>query len=153
MAAKLLSSDEIALGRAVLLATDTLAMNAEGALWLYDKQDDEWRFFLVTSLFERIDPREVYVCLNEALAKILSEKEADDLRLYIAAPTEELVKQLLGQITTASRVTEPQHIKVRVNGKHTDAFVYRLARGLAADQAKSVQRRFRRSCRELAATS
>lgn len=151
MAAKVLSSDEIALGRAVLLATDTLSMNAEGALWLYDKTDDEWRFFLVTSLFERIGPREVYICLNEALATILSEKEANDLRLYIAAPKEELVKQLLGQITTPPRVSEPQHTKVRINGKHTDAFVYRLARGLTTDQAKRVQRRFRRSCRELAA--
>ena len=153
MAAKAISQDEIVLGRAVLLATDALDMNAEGAFWLYDKQDDEWRFFLVTSMFERIDPREVYVCLNEALAQKLSEKEAIDLRLYIAAPNERLIKTLRRQLTTKHHVSEPRHIKVRINNKTTEAVVYRLADELAIDQAKKTQRRFRQSCREIAATA
>lgn len=151
MATKTLSQDEIALGRAVLLATDALDMNAEGAFWLYDKEDDEWRFFLVTSLFSRLDPREVYLCLNEALTKKLSAKEVENLRLYIAAPNESLVRHLRKQIKTAMHVSEPQSKTVTIDGTRLKTFVYRLAAGLKIDQAKRVQRRFRKSCRALAA--
>ena len=151
MASRILSQDDIALGRAVLLATEALSMNAEGALWLYDRKDDEWRYFLITSIFDRLDPREVYLCLNEALSKILSAKEASDLRLYIAAPSESMVTQLQKQIRTGAHVSEPQKKTVTIDGIRMQAFVYRLAARLETDQAKRTQRRFRRSCREVAA--
>lgn len=153
MASKVLSPNEIALGRAVLLATDALDMHAEGAFWLYDKKDDEWRYFLVTSLFGRIDPREVYFCLNEAFAKILSQQESIDLRLYMAAPTEELIGELLKQVSTPIWVSEPKHVKVTINKKNTEAIVYRLAEKLATDKARKIQRKFRRSCREISAAA
>lgn len=153
MASRILSQHEIDFGRAVLLATDTLDMRAEGAFWLYDKKDDEWRYFLVTSLFERIDPRDVYVCLNNAFSKILSSEEADDLRLFIASPTDSLVKELLLQTSTSPRASVPKQATVKIGGKSTDSFIYRLSKGLAMDQAKKAQRQFRRSCRELAITA
>jgi hypothetical protein len=152
MAIKTLSKDELALGRAILLATDALDMDAEGAFWLHDKKDDEWRFFLVTSLFSRIDPREVYLCLNQALTKILSAKEVENFRLYIATPNEDFVQHLRKQIRTATHVSTPLSKKVTIDGDRLEACFYRLAKGLNIDQAKRVQRRFRKSCREIAAT-
>lgn len=151
MATKTLSADELALGRAVLLATDSLGMSAEGAFWLYDGRDDEWRYFLVTSLFSRLDPREIYLCLNEALMKKLSENEIQNFRLYIAEPNENLVECLRNQIETRPFVSEPKGMFVEIEGKRTKTFVYRLAAGMHQDEARRVQRRFRQSCKVLAA--
>jgi len=85
MAARALSRDDLAFGRAVLLATDTLDMGAEGAFWLRDIDQKEWRFFLVTSLFERLGPTKLYLRLNEFFEKRLSSNEAQDFMYGLPA--------------------------------------------------------------------
>lgn len=151
MAKEALSDNTVAFGRAVLLATDALDMSAEGAFWLFDRGDKEWRYFLITSLFGRIDPREVYLALNDALAKILSEPETEDFGLYIADPHEGFVASLLDQFETDRYVSEPVRKTVKIDGKRIKAVIYRLAPPLEESEAKRVQRRFRQSCRNLAA--
>jgi hypothetical protein len=150
MAAKALSRDDIAFGRAVLLATDSLGMSVEGAFWLYDKNDDDWRYFLVTSLSGRIGTREIYLRLNGALAKKLSEKEAKGFVFYLADPREKLVLDLRHAARTEAYASEPMKVAVVVNGKKTKACVYRLAANLDDDSVRGVQRRFRRYSNELA---
>src|SRR5258707_8981441 len=114
MAAETLSRDDVALGRAVLLATDTLGMAAEGAFWLYDRRDKEWSYFLVTSLFDRIGPREMYLRLNEALAKTLSEREARAFTFYIAGPNQDIVKDVRRHVSTEPHSSEPKSMSVRI---------------------------------------
>ncbi len=150
MAKRLLSNNEIAFGRAILLATDSLDMSTEGAFWLYDEEDDEWRYFLVTSLFGRIDPREIYACLNEALAKKLSEHETEDFNLYITDSNDKLVVGLREHIKTGPYVSEPKETTISIDGKNVAAWVYRLTSRLEQSEAKRAQRRFRRSCRVVA---
>lgn len=151
MAKRVLQDNEIALGRAILLATDAMDMSAEGAFWLYDKGESVWRFFLVTSMFSKIDPREVYSCLDAALSKILSEHEVREQSIFIASPEEKLVKDIQAQINTEPYVSEPVQWKVKIDGRAFDAVVYRLTKDLAKDEIKRVQRRFRKSCRALEA--
>lgn len=150
MAAQTLSRDAVAFGRAVLLATDALDMAVEGAFWMYDPEDDQWRFFLVTSLVDRMGPREIYQRLNEAFAKKLSESEARDFTLYIASPADKLVKELRRSFRSGPQVSEPVEIDAKINGEQTPVCAYRLASGLDEDEAKRVQRRFRRRVNELA---
>lgn len=153
MAERVLSEHETALGRAILLATDVLDMQTEGAFWLYDDGDDKWRYFLVTSLFGRIDQRDVYLCLNESLEKILSETEISEMQIFIASPEEGLAREMMSQIKTSPYVSEPKKKFVEIDGKKTSACIYRLSNELAADQAKKAQRKFRQSCREIAAAA
>ena len=149
MAARMLSRDELAFGRAVLLATDSLGMSAEGAFWIYDDTEDTWHFFLVTSLFNRIGPKEIFLRLNKALEKKLSEHEIYDFSLFIADPNESFVKSIYDQVQTTRYASEPQETSVRPNGKWTKTFVYRMSNRLNDDEAKLVRRRFNRLYREL----
>jgi hypothetical protein len=144
MAHSALSGNEIAFGRAVLLATDTLGMSAEGAFWLYDSVDDKWRFFLVTSLLSRMGAREIYSRLNDALAKKLSERETEDFSFYIAAPNEPLITTLRKKVRTDSYASEPVFLA------SPEAWVYRLTSAIAEDKAKSNQRRFVQMSKDLA---
>jgi hypothetical protein len=148
VAAKALSHDEVAFGRAVLLATDAAGMSAEGAFWLFDRGDGVWHYFLVTSLFTRVGPREIYLRLNELFAKRLSEREAAGFNFYIAEPNEKLIVDLRGQIETEPYASEPKSKTVVVNGKRVRACVYRLAPRLDDAAAKTVHRRFRRLSHE-----
>ena len=149
MVDRMLSRDAVAFGRAVLLATDALGMSAEGAFWIRDAKDKEWNYFLVTSLMTRIGSREIYLKLNDALAKILSEHELNDFTFYIAAPDELLIKKIRKQIKTDSFATDPTSASVAVNGRSMDVEVYRLSKGMKEPSAKKAQRRFRQSYNEL----
>src|SRR6185437_3650988 len=113
MASKTISGDELAFGRAVLLATDALGMSAEGAFWLRGK-DGRWSYFLVTSRFNRIGAREMCLRLNWALAKILSNREIQDLTFCIAAPRERIVKDIRRIITTGRYSSEPSATSVMI---------------------------------------
>lgn len=151
MATSALSRDDIALGRAVLLATDALGMRAEGAFWLHDTDDDVWRFFLVTSLFNRLGARKTFMRLNEVLAKKLSEREAGDFSLFVAEPSEKLVKEIRRKVQTGAHASEPREIDVDVNGEATTAWVYRMSPSLGEVEVKAAQRRFGRLFNELVA--
>ena len=52
MAKRKIPPDDLAFGRAVLLATDALKMSAEGAFWIRYSGESRWRYFIVTSLFD-----------------------------------------------------------------------------------------------------
>lgn len=143
MADKALSRDDLAFGRAVLLATDSLGMSAEGAFWLYDRRDNEWRYFLVSSLLDRVGARELYLRLNDALAKTLSERETREFQFYIAGPNERLVKDIRKCAQTGAYSSEPKSVTVEISERPVKAWIYRLTDRLNEAGAKRVQRRFR----------
>jgi hypothetical protein len=151
MAAKALSRDDLALGRLVLLATDAIGMAAEGAFWLYDREDAKWRYFLISTLFEKMGPRELYLKLNEALSKTLSEREARDFSIYIASPKERLAKNVGAEIKTSAYASEPVSVKVRIGNRSVAAWIYRFATRLDDRAANRVRRRFAQRTKELAA--
>jgi hypothetical protein len=149
LAAKDLSQNDVAFGRAFLLATDALGMSAEGAFWLYDPRDKEWRYFLISSLFESMGSRGLYSRLQQALAKTLSEKESVAFPFYIASPSEKLVKDIRRYAKTSRYATEPLAIEGKIGGEKTSARVYRLSVSLADAQMRTVQRRFKRRTNDL----
>lgn len=144
MAHKALSRDEIAFGRAVLLATDSFAMSAEGAFWLYDSDADKWRYILVTSLFRRLGPRKTFLRLNRALQEKLSESEITEFEFFIADPDEVIVEPIRKKIETSPNASSPQEIKINGAANLTSAVVYRMAHPMTDKEVKTVQRRFTR---------
>jgi hypothetical protein len=138
-----LSRDDLAFGRAVLLATDALGMAAEGAFWLRYARSNEWHYFLVTSLLNKIGPREIYLRLNDALAKKLSQREVRTFGFYIAGPRERLVRNVRAHIETDIHSSEPVRHKLSLDSKRAEAWIYRLAGGMKDSEIRLAQRRFR----------
>ncbi len=149
MVAQALSRDDIAFGRAVLLATDALGMSAEGAFWIYDPKDDQWRFFLVTSLMDKLGAREIYLKLNDALIRMLSDREMQQFTLYLSSPKEKFIREIHDQVATLPHASEPKDQRIEVLGKKVSSCIYRLAARSNEHQIKLSQRRFRRLCAEL----
>jgi len=126
-------------------------MGCDGAFWLYDENDDEWKFHLVTPLIESMGSREIYLQLDKALARILSEPEFDDVAIYIVSPPDPLITSLRKKIRTLRSATVPQFVSVDLDGTPTDAVVYRLADiGATYDPSKNEQL-FRKLSDEVAA--
>src|SRR4030081_3790542 len=127
MVARTVSDADVALGRAILLATDVLGMSAEGAFWLYDTKEKKWRYFLATSLFRTLGPREIYLRLTQALAKKLSEREIREFHVFLGDPNESIVRAIRAATRTDMYASEPKEIAVNLDREHTKAIVYRMA--------------------------
>lgn len=151
MAARTLPTDDIAFGRAVLLATDALGMRAEGAFWLYDSREEKWRYFLITSLFNSLGSREIYLRLNGALKKQLSERETRQFQLFIGGPTESLVNAVRASVTTDIYASDPHEFPVALHRENTKAVVYRMASPADDRDTRRARMRFRRLSNELMA--
>ena len=149
MVAKSLSRNKIAFGRAALLATDSVGMSAEGAFWLYDDKEKVWRFFFVTSLFDKIGPREIYLRLNRSLSRKLSAREAKNFAFYISDPKDKFVKELYKHVHTTVHASEAIETSFGANGHRIKAHVYRMAPKMPGEKVKLAQRRFRKLSSEL----
>src|SRR5262245_17701521 len=137
MAQEPISQNDVALGRVILLATDSIRMDCEGAFWLYDEDEQDWRFYLVTSLLATIGPRELYLVLNEALARKVSPDECANIGIHIASPKDYLVTEMAEIIHTDSHSTFPRAITFDNDGIETSAVVYRLAPHLSDSATRS----------------
>ena len=126
-------------------------MCAEGAFWLYDTADGEWRYFLITSLFNVLGSREIYLRLNKALEKKLSERETRRFNLFIGSPKESLVATVRAIVTTSIYASDPTEIWVDLNSEHTRAIVYRMASPVGDDAARRAKARFRKLSNQLIA--
>ena len=151
MAKAALRKSDIAFGRAVLLATDALGMSAEGAFWTKFQDEDRWRFFLVTSLFDSMGPREIYLRLNTALAKKLSERETREFGLFMASPREAFLREFPKSICTPPYASEPFDASVTISGQPAELCVYRLCKGMDKVRVKSAERKFKKEVRTLLA--
>ena len=151
MADRSLSSDDVAFGRAILLATDALGMQAEGAFWLYDGNDKKWEYFLITSLFNTIGPHEIYMRLNRALEKKLSERETKNFHIFTGAPTERLVRLVRDALSTEPYASEPRECAIVLNSKEARVVVYRMAAPADEPTVRRAKVRFRRLSNELIA--
>src|SRR2546423_11791985 len=121
MVARTVSDADVALGRAILLATDALGMSAEGAFWLYDTREKKWRYFLATSLFRTLGPREIYLRLTQALAKKLSERETREFQMFMGDPNESLVRAVRSAAPTDMYASEPKQVAVSLDREKTKA--------------------------------
>ena len=63
-----LSQELIEAGRQLLLATDGLNLQAQGAMWVYSHELGDWRYYLVTSLARIIQPIDPLVAQTVVLA-------------------------------------------------------------------------------------
>jgi len=149
MAKKALSKDDIALGRAVLLVTDSMGMAVEGAFWI--RHENEWLYFLSTSLFGHVDTHSIYLWLSEALKRKLSEREAIDFTIYLCRPDDRLAKLIRDQKTTSVDASEPNVTTIKANGHREDVIVYRMAKIHRTRERDLARHRFGRRYKELIA--
>lgn len=144
MATRTLSRDNIDFGRFVLLATDSVGLSPEGAFWIADSNDNRWDFYLVTSMFDRIGSRELYLRLHDVLSEKLSKDEAANLEIYIAGPDESLVSEVRKVVATKDSASFPHSFDVKLGDRDANLVVYRMAEPLGHKSAKRAERVFRK---------
>lgn len=149
MAARTLSRDRLAFGRAVLLATDSVGLSPEGAFWLENPDEKKWDYFLVTSIFGRVGPRQTFLKLTKTLKEKLSEHEIEEFTFYIADPSERLTQQIHKAVQTGPHSSEPQETIVELDNKRVRAIIYRMTDKLTDAKAKDASRRLNRFYNEL----
>lgn len=116
-------ADELA--QRIVEAADLVELRPEGALWLYEAEEKEWRFYLVTSLLEEKGPLWVYRKMLQAFSKVDFPKEVDKLSLRLCSPRE----PAMAHLAATYKVSE-SHIVV-INSQINDvtidgALIYRL---------------------------
>lgn len=148
MARENLPAELIAAGGELLAATDALGMRAQAAMWLFDHELGDWRYYLVTSLVDSAGRRATYKRLIDIVAagRFPRGMTLDDV--HLASPTDDL---FLG-ITSAVQGTDNRFEDCVINGIRIDGFMYRALRTLpTADEARQIDRDFARATRKLAA--
>jgi hypothetical protein len=144
MAKEAILPNNLGLGRVVLLATDSVGMACEGAFWIYDNEEAQWQFYLVTSMIDAMGPRQIYLLLDKALSKRLSEEEVENFTIYVTSPTDPLARLISKQISTDRRATVPMSLELMDESKPMTVIVYRLSTGLQERQIKKAQKRFQK---------
>lgn len=147
MATQPLTEELLSAGRKFLATTDELRVGAEGAAWLFDPVDENWRFFLVTSLIDELGPRELYETLSKVFRKVMPELPISMFAVYLASPSDKPFRVLRDR---GIGVTESGN--VNVDGWRFD-YVYR-AGGAPSEIDRpqiDVALEFRRRARDLLA--
>jgi hypothetical protein len=105
MARETLSDELKEAGYRLLFVTDLLKMRAQGAMWIYRHELNDWRYYLVTSLVDAVGRRETY----KMIARIFSAPGADGFfskeftleDVHLGSPSDEFFK-LISSIATVS---------------------------------------------------
>lgn len=131
-------------GLALLHATDEMGLNAQGAMWVYDHNHDDWRYYLITSLVDTIGRRKTYALLLDAfsIAVLPSDMSIDDV--YLGSPTESIFLAISRIIHIDNSIGEFSNCTF--NDVKFDGVVYRAIRHIPSNQeAKAIERKFERN--------
>jgi len=133
-------------GGRLLYITDVLQMGAQGAMWVYDHNLNDWRYYLVTSLVDTIGRRETY----KRLLRIFGAPEADKFfpkeltieDIHLGSPSD----QFFQLITSAVSRAGSGHTTFKdcvINGIRFDGLVYRVVRSIPnTREAKTIEKQF-----------
>ena len=92
MADKDLSPELIEAGAAILAKTDELAMQAQGAMWVFDSSLEDWRYYLVTTLVDTLGRRKTYKLLIDAFEKLKLPQSMIVDDVHLGSPTDPLIR-------------------------------------------------------------
>lgn len=137
-------------GGELLAATDALDMQAQGAMWLYDHNLHDWRFFLVTSLVDTVGRRKTFQLLLDAFNKISLPDGMSVDDVYLASPAEPFFQLVSSIVHADGGVAEFQNCSF--NGLQFDGVIYRSVREVPSKQmAERIEKRFAKRVKDLPA--
>jgi len=121
-----LVDNDITEGKKLIERLDKTSFNVSAALWFYDTELNEWRFYLATDYLKKHTLQDAYNFVQDELKAINAVNISSD-NISIVDLDDELVKLIKFIITTGKK--EIQNIRVSrnvINGVMIeDVFVYR----------------------------
>jgi hypothetical protein len=142
-----LSEELIEAGRQLLLATDGLNLQAQGAMWIYSHELGDWRYYLVTSLVDTVGRRETYKYLirifDAAEPKGLFPKELTVQDIHLGSPADEYFQRISSGVSV---VQGPVQVKdCIINGIKFDGVIYRAVTHVpSSGEARKIEKQFSR---------
>ena len=128
MVARTLVDRDIEAGRLLIEALDRENVPVSAALWFYDREEDGYRLFLATSVYDDQGPLEAYGVVHDFLDKLPEDKRPDLVDINIVSPMDETVVA----IRTAVKTPPPPDISgIRFSRNYVkdvyvdDAWIYR----------------------------
>lgn len=117
---------DLEFGKSVLRQLDAASFPISVAIWIFNREDDEWRLVIGSPLYEKLGAQKAYQALIDALS-------ADepimlmDLPIHLMGNRKPLIRELR-QRYGKSTVTEGMRIGLQSIGDRwiDDAYVYRI---------------------------
>ena len=135
-------------GAALLATTDDLAMQAQGALWLFDHDLEDWRYYLVTSLVDTLGRRKTYRLLIEAFecSNLPQDMTVEDV--HLVNPMDPVFQFVSKTLRADDGIIELSDFIV--SDISFDAVIYRTLRTMPTSrEAASIEKRFSKRVQEL----
>lgn len=145
-----LSEELIDSGLALLQAADSHGLRADGAMWLYDYQLEDWRLYLVTSLIDTVGRIRVYRHLISIFRALDLPENITVDDVHLGSPNDDLFRLVSSVAAIDNSIA---HFKdCSFNGVKFDGVVYRSIRSAPSKaQAQAAQKTFSREARRLQA--
>jgi hypothetical protein len=149
MARSSLSPELRAAGIDLLAVTDSLGMQVQGAMWLYDHALSDWRYYLVTSLVDTIGRRKTYGLLLDVFEAVEFPKEVTIDDVYLGSPDDLFFKS----ISAAVRIGNGGPVEFNnctINGIPFDGVIYRSVKEAPTkEEAERIDKRFAKRVKDL----
>jgi hypothetical protein len=129
-----LSEELIEAGYRLLFVTDVLKMRAQGAMWIYRHELNDWRYYLVTSLVDTIGRRETYKLLLRIFAAPgatgFFPKELTIEDIHLGSPADEYFQKISAAVAGLRLLPPTGKNKATfkdcvINGIKFDGIIYR----------------------------
>lgn len=135
-------------GQDVLAATDALAMAAQGAMWIYDSELEDWRYYLVTSLVDTLGRRRTYKLLLDVFEKAPLPEEMTIEDVHLGSPSDPFFQFFTSFIRFDNGIG--RFHDCRLNDVSFDGVIYRSVSGAPpAKDAQRIEKLFTKKVRDL----
>lgn len=122
-----LSKEMIAAGEELMRLLDKLRLDIDAALWLYDPENNSWKFIVASPEVKAKGPKKVYKQVQSALSKIVGSREDFSLKDVAVRDSKDSFIQLL---RNGFRTVDGQPFRLShgvIKGVPVgDAYIYRL---------------------------
>ncbi len=144
-----LSARLIDAGAQLLRMTDALAMQAQGAMWVFDHSLDEWRYYLVTSLVDTLGRRKTYKLLIDAFEHLGTPSAITLYDVHLGSPKDSFFAWVSGVVGFDDSVV--RFTNSVFGGTAFDAVVYRAVRHVPEQrEAERIEKDFSKRIMDLA---
>ncbi|MGJ0426151.1 hypothetical protein [Methylocystis sp.] len=144
-----LSEELIEAGADLLAITDSLDMQAQGAMWVLDHALGDWRYYLVTSLVDTIGRRKTYKLLIDSFEKFKLPDSITVEDVHLGSPSD-IFFQLISSGIAVAGAGRAYVENCVFNGVPFDGVIYRsVMSSPTKDEARRIEKRFGKRVREL----
>lgn len=127
MVTKVLVDRDLEAGRFLVEALDRDQVPVSAALWIYEPDEERYRLFVATTIYDQRGPLEAYRRVQSALEGIGSENRPSLSDINVVSPTDQMVVAIRKAIKTGPGISGIRFSRNTIDNVYVeDAYVYRL---------------------------